>query len=157
MHHYTWPSPPPHGGWGGWGRHSENGRRGEIERRDKDVKEETERGAAPGDEAVAMPKQPGGPETHAAAHMHACRVNKGGRGRLVGAGVSERCYRGWPEHANSPDSERSTSTGGRGADLQRDGWRPLWRLSAGENVLHVHPCCSSSSLPPPHPPPHHAT
>lgn len=27
-----------------------------------------------------MPKQPGGPEAHAAAHMHACRENQGGGG-----------------------------------------------------------------------------
>lgn len=46
------------------------------------------RAAAPGDKAVAMPEEPGGPGTHAAAHMHACRVNKVGGG---GAGVSERC------------------------------------------------------------------
>lgn len=55
----------------------------ERERIDKDVKAETERGAVPGDEAVAMPKSqedPNARSSSAHAHTRSRKVNKGEAG-----------------------------------------------------------------------------
>lgn len=97
MHHYTWPSPPLHSGWGGWGETEKEifNYRWICARR---------RGEASSDEAVAMPKNQ---EDHTCMqrhiHTHKRRQSKQGGG-WVEAGVSERCCWGWPQHTNSSDS-----------------------------------------------------
>lgn len=80
--------------------------------RQRDIKVEMDmcswrKGEAPRDEAVAMPKTRRTKHTctHTHTYTHAHKVNKEEAWlRLAGAGVSERCYRGWPQHTNSSDS-----------------------------------------------------
>lgn len=83
--------------WGGWGEMEKEifNYRWICARRRRE---------ASSDEAVAMPKNQ---EDHTCMqrhiHTHKRRQSKQGGG-WVEAGVSERCYWGWPQHTNSSDS-----------------------------------------------------
>lgn len=122
------------------GTGTEEGER-EREQRGRDVKVQTERGAAPGDKAVAMLKKPGGPETQ---QQHTCRVN-------TGRGV----WREPERQTDATEDERSilTALTGRAAQARQQG-RPQ-EMGEGrrdgrhkEKMFSTSTCVASPSSPP---------
>lgn len=124
MHHYTWPSPPLHSGWGEVGEEKWRKRYLTIDGY-----------AQGGGERHPVTKQllcqKTRRTTHACkdtyTHTHKRRESKQGGG-WVEAGVSERCCWGWPQHTNSSDSTHTQAMHTSRADCQR------W-ASAIENVI----------------------
>lgn len=139
MHHYTWPSTPPHGGWAGWGREAQREQEGGKERRAKTPKQRGER--RPVTKQLLCQKSQEKTPKH--TQQHACTQSKQGGG--------------WWElecQSNVTEDDRSiltALTARRPSTAADPTARPRRRPSQGENVLHVDSCCFSVLAPSPTP------